>query len=163
MNDIVAENRAAPEAQRAMPHSLWTGDSARPQSGEGHAARPRNWGQIGWSNRMLSERNKGNQELKIPASAADHLRRIILQRLDLANDAQMCATETPWASITFTGARHLFTLTVDDYEIAKRMLETLDEDEFDIPDHLVADVAVTVTEIDSRRAIQLEILTVESG
>ncbi len=161
MNDIVAENRAAPEAQRAMPHPLWSGGSTRPQSGEGHAPRPRNWGQIGWSNRAPSERNKRNRHLENPASAADQLDLIIAQRLGLTKESQISAKETPWASITFTGARHIITFSVNDCEISKSTFERLNEDEFDIPGHLVADVAVTITERDGRCGVQLEILTVE--
>ncbi|PZO91752.1 MAG: hypothetical protein DI623_02290 [Sphingomonas sanxanigenens] len=48
---------------------------------------------------------------------------------------------TPWASVTFNGARHSFSATGDDAAI-DALIEGLDCHEFDMRGHIVADIAV---------------------
>lgn len=73
-------------------------------------------------------------------------------------DGPIEATSRPWASITFTGARHRLILaggTIDE-----AALGALPEHEFTLAGHIVADVAI----IDERArggALELEILTIE--
>ncbi|QCI95285.1 hypothetical protein FA702_05520 [Novosphingobium sp. EMRT-2] len=53
--------------------------------------------------------------------------------------------ETPWASVTFSGARHSFTLRFDEadaIEDSERLIAALPEHPFHIPGHLVADASV---------------------
>ena len=54
--------------------------------------------------------------------------------------------ETPWASVTFSGARHSFTLRFDlaeAIEDGERLIAALPDHPFHIPGHLVADASVT--------------------
>lgn len=64
---------------------------------------------------------------------------------------------TPWASVTFTGARHRLTATGEETAL-DRFAEGLDCDIFDLPGHVVADILVA-----ERRAgsLAIEALTVE--
>lgn len=48
----------------------------------------------------------------------------------------------PWASATFTGARHRLRLAVPDTDAARAWADALPEAEFRLPRQLVADVAV---------------------
>ncbi|WP_394727199.1 hypothetical protein [Altererythrobacter sp. GH1-8] len=53
--------------------------------------------------------------------------------------------ETPWASITFAGARHELTIDFDGIaacKVGERFIEALPDHEFTIPNMLVADATV---------------------
>jgi hypothetical protein len=72
-----------------------------------------------------------------------------------------------WASATFSGARHSLTLRIEGSDAANRASQLageLDGIEFDLPGHLVADIAVTSRQ-DSGDGVALEIeaLTVEDA
>jgi hypothetical protein len=70
--------------------------------------------------------------------------------------------ERPWASVTFTGARHWVALSVGPARAAE-IAAMLPDHEFDLPGHLVADIAVTGTRVDGdRTVIEIEALTVET-
>jgi hypothetical protein len=70
--------------------------------------------------------------------------------------------ERPWASVTFTGARHWVSLSVGPAR-ADAVAAMLPDHEFDLPGHLVADIAVTGTRVDGdRTVIEIEALTVET-
>ncbi len=70
--------------------------------------------------------------------------------------------ERPWASVTFTGARHWVALSVGPAR-ADEIAAMLPDHEFDLPGHLVADIAVTGTRVDGdRTVIEIEALTVET-
>jgi hypothetical protein len=70
--------------------------------------------------------------------------------------------ERPWASVTFTGARHWVALSVGPAR-ADAVASMLPDHEFDLPGHLVADIAVTGTRVDGdRTVIEIEALTVET-
>lgn len=72
-------------------------------------------------------------------------------------------TSRPWASVTFTGARHVLTLEAPATAALDAWLETLPETEFVIPGHLVADIAVVAVRRDDARAeVRIEALTVEA-
>src|SRR3546814_12021946 len=49
--------------------------------------------------------------------------------------------QTPWASATFSGARHRFVLHVP-HIARKGELRALDEREFDLPGHVLADIVM---------------------
>jgi hypothetical protein len=69
---------------------------------------------------------------------------------------------TPWASVTFTGARHVLTLEAPASAALDAWLEALPETEFAIPGHLVADLAVAEMRRDGARVeVRIEVLTVE--
>jgi hypothetical protein len=83
--------------------------------------------------------------------------------LKLATPAEIPESrERPWASVTFTGARHWFALSVGPAR-AEGIAAMLPDHEFDLPGHLVADIAVTGTRVDGDRTIvEIEALTVET-
>lgn len=64
-------------------------------------------------------------------------------------------SSTPWSSVTFSGARHVF-----GYDFAPRpdLAALLDAIEFDLPGHLVADIAV-----ESEGGLRIEALTIETA
>ena len=74
----------------------------------------------------------------------------------------------PWASITFTGARHELAMKLrgdDPEKVADRFLADLDVAEFDLPGHLLADIALVArdTKPCGTVRLRLEALTVEDG
>lgn len=83
--------------------------------------------------------------------------------LKFATPAEMRGSrERPWASVTFTGARHWFALSVGPAR-ADFITTLLPDFEFDIPGHLVADISVAGTRPDGDRVIlDVEALTVET-
>lgn len=83
--------------------------------------------------------------------------------LKLATPAEIHSSrERPWASVTFTGARHWFALSVGPAR-ADVVADLLPDAEFDIPGHLVADMVVTGTRPDGDRILlDIEALTVET-
>jgi hypothetical protein len=72
------------------------------------------------------------------------------------------ATSRPWASVTFTGARHTLRLTAEADGVDEAALAALPEHQFALPGHIVADVA-----INDRRAeggpLEIEVLTIEEA
>jgi hypothetical protein len=67
-----------------------------------------------------------------------------------------------WASVTFTGARHLLTLAGDASPALDAWLASLPETEFALRDHLVADLVVESLRCEDRAvSVTLEILTIE--
>lgn len=97
-----------------------------------------------------------------PKSANAH-RALTNALLKLATPAEMHSSrERPWASVTFTGARHWFALSIGPAR-ADAVAELLPDHEFEIPGHLVADIVVTGTRPDGDRLIlDIEALTVET-
>lgn len=84
------------------------------------------------------------------------------EALCLAANATIAeSTETSWASATFTGARHCFTLSLEHPHDAD-MFDGVAEREFDFPGHIVADIAVTAREAGPDfNTITIEAWTVE--
>ncbi|MFA6219541.1 MAG: hypothetical protein WC692_07150 [Erythrobacter sp.] len=79
-------------------------------------------------------------------------------------------SETPWASITFAGARHRLALVFageEAVEAGERFIAALPEHEFTIPGQLVADASVTEAEHrllpSPRLVVQCELLLLEEG
>ena len=73
----------------------------------------------------------------------------------------MPAESTRWASVTFTGARHRFTLAAARSTSLDAWLAGLAEAEFRLRGHLVADLVVAGTHTGDPAEITLEALTVE--
>jgi len=68
---------------------------------------------------------------------------------------------SPWASVTFNGARHRIALTLPDVAEADEWIESLPEADLVIPGHLVADLTVArVTRHGGTVAIAIDVLTV---
>jgi len=69
----------------------------------------------------------------------------------------------PWASVTFNGARHVLCLRALDTPGLEQWVDNLAEVEFDLPGHLVADLAITAIERTQGEVfVRLEALTVET-
>ncbi|WP_229726534.1 hypothetical protein [Sphingomonas alpina] len=72
------------------------------------------------------------------------------------------ATWTPWASATFSGARHLVNLRASASPALDDWLAALPEADIDVRGHLLASVAVnSVRRSENEVTIELEALTVE--
>jgi hypothetical protein len=111
-----------------------------------------------------------------PASATPPLRgvgaRLIaeLQALAGGRGELVEHRQRPWASVTFSGARHELAWRFDGAEAVaagERMIADVEQHEFAIPRQLVADVAVVA--VDHRLlpqpslAVRLEVLLLEDG
>jgi len=102
-------------------------------------------------------------------TAADRLRDALLTLSD--HHAQVVAqSERAWASITFAGARHVFTLIFAGeaaVEAGERFVANLPDHEFSVSGQLVADA--TVSEIEHRilpsprLIVTCEVLMLEEG
>ena len=102
-------------------------------------------------------------------TAADRLRDALLTLSD--HHAQVVAqSERAWASITFAGARHVFTLIFAGeaaVEAGERFVANLPDHEFSVSGQLVADA--TVSEIEHRilpsprMIVTCEVLMLEEG
>ena len=102
-------------------------------------------------------------------TAADRLRDAILALSD--HHAQIVAqSERAWASITFAGARHVFTLIFAGeaaVEAGERFVADLPDHEFSLAGQLVADA--TVSEVENRMLpsprmiVTCEVLMLEEG
>ena len=72
-----------------------------------------------------------------------------------------------WASVTFVGARHELAFRLEGDRAAEsggRFLANLESAEFDLRDHLLADIAlVDREELPGALRIRIEALTVEDG
>lgn len=77
------------------------------------------------------------------------------------------SSSRPWASITFAGLTHSFTVRFGGHEAevqARSMAARISCDEFDIRGHLVADISAQEPVIDGDTAtIEIEALTVEAN
>ena len=72
------------------------------------------------------------------------------------------AQSTRWASATFSGARHVLTVTIGDGDAGGHWLAALPEAELPLRGHLVADVAVVRKQRSAGRIeAVIEALTVE--
>lgn len=71
------------------------------------------------------------------------------------------ACSRPWASVTFTGARHFIRLVLPS-TAADRLAERLEAHEFAIPGHLVADIMVASRhDAGDLATLEIETLTIE--
>lgn len=100
-------------------------------------------------------------------TATDRLREAVLALGDHCGQV-ITHSETPWASITFAGARHRLALIFagdDAVAAGERMISALPDHEFAIPGHLVADASVIEVEHrllpSPRLVVQCELLLLE--
>jgi hypothetical protein len=78
--------------------------------------------------------------------------------------AVLARTARPWASATFSGARHELTLVVPESAAAVAWLAGLGDHAFTLDDHLVADIALVSREADGGTLrLHLEALTIETA
>ena len=123
---------------------------------------------------------KANRAMRAVAihrqGAAPHVRRPWLQLLaavmELAgNKAELLRhTETPWASVTFSGSRHRIALAFTGEEAAalgELFIAALPEHEFTVPRQIVADASVTGVEHllvpEPLLTVEIELLLLEEG
>ncbi|NBU84599.1 MAG: hypothetical protein EBS21_08405 [Sphingomonadaceae bacterium] len=79
----------------------------------------------------------------------------------MAGPAQIIRSQDrPWASVTFSGARHWITLNVPSDRVAALKAD-LPEAEFNLPGQLVADLTITTTrDLGLETQLDIEALTV---
>lgn len=102
-------------------------------------------------------------------TVTDRLRAAVLQLAE--HHAQVIShSETPWASITFAGARHRLALVfagATAVEAGERFVAALPEHEFALPGQLVADANVIEVEHrllpSPRLVVQCELLLLDEG
>lgn len=73
---------------------------------------------------------------------------------------------TPWESVTFSGARHQWAVTVSGdgaWPAAKAFSRTLAEAEFDLPGNIVADIAVTAMNRADPQTVSLRVEALTVG
>jgi hypothetical protein len=166
MNEHFAGSRAALEGQRREAVPVGPKSCARPQSGDRLAGRAAT-GISACSpparlhRPMLSRRSQGRR-----VDPASLLLRTILKHLGLSGMAVTREHHRPWASITFSGERHEWALTLssagaDDAIILHRIAQ-LGELEMDVPGHLLVDISGSLHSEGADRLIRIEALTVES-
>lgn len=108
----------------------------------------------------------------LPGSGRAPWKRIARAVLELAGpQAQLVRqSEKPWASVTFSGARHSFVLAFDGMEAmepADLFIAALPDHEFTIPGRLVADA--TIHSVDQRALpsprtlVEAELLVLDEG
>ncbi|MDF0542049.1 hypothetical protein PX699_06825 [Sphingobium sp. H39-3-25] len=100
-----------------------------------------------------------------------HSRLLRILLIAAGPDAAIARASTePWASITFQGARHLISLRFfgpESHRAANAMADRLPKQDFAIPGHIVADVAVDERLLDHEpdgtpsATLELSILTIE--
>jgi hypothetical protein len=96
------------------------------------------------------------------------LLRALGQRIGSAHDLVLRESRLEsWASATFQGMRHRYSLGVvgpEAWDCANRLADALDAIEFDLPGHLVADInAVERSTGPGGTAIVIEALTLEDA
>ena len=110
----------------------------------------------------MSRGHRANPHKALIAALAKHLSPVALQVDD--------SHETGWASATFTGARHSFSLAISGAGAAEALAKLereIGEAEFDLAGHLVADILITARRTDWHVSppvirIEIEALTVET-
>ncbi len=119
-----------------------------------------------------SGRSSGLEHAMGAGFAPDPARRLVSALLALADGrgALVIHRETPWASITFAGARHCLRFVfagAEAVEAGERLIAEAPEHEFAIPRQIVADVQVIGVEHrllpEPRLTVELEILMLEES
>ncbi len=94
------------------------------------------------------------------------LRRVLAERLGADRSRFDTSRSRPWASVTFSGARHEFELLVEDAPMlarAQALHDTGRHAEFDLPGHIVADLNVSLSKTAQGQRLHVEALTVEAA
>ena len=93
------------------------------------------------------------------------LRALLLEHFGDSVTEVRHATQQPWSSATFAGARHVFELVVcKAKEVAQVKVQAaaLHDDQFDLPGHIVADLTSRVELDADATTIIIEVLSVEA-
>ena len=108
--------------------------------------------------------------LKIAMSpTASALLRALIERAGVPRDRILLSSihSTDWQSLTFIGERHEIQMRIPgagSAAIAERLCTGLDDAEFDIPGHIVAEIALRAgptREADGAVLLDIEALTIE--
>ncbi len=94
------------------------------------------------------------------------LRRVLAERLGADSARGLTGCSRPWASVTFSGARHEFDLVLDDAPMlarAQALHDNARHAEFDLPGHIVADFNVSLSATACGQRLHVEALTVEAA
>ncbi|MEQ1548291.1 MAG: hypothetical protein ABL918_06520 [Chakrabartia sp.] len=95
-----------------------------------------------------------------------NLGKALLAKLGQGGVEIRSSSSRAWASVTFSGARHIFTLTLTGSEATKRAQEfagSITWEEFEVARHLVADIIVTHADYGADFAtLTVEALTVKA-
>ncbi len=163
MYDFVEANRATPERQQGTPLPIWSSRGARPQSDEGFAERPTAGAALANKDRGLSSR----QRSRPPTGQGDPSRQliaVILGYFGRDKFALVGSRHTPWASITFSGARHEVTIErIAPNGCIQGKLDAISEAVFTLSGHLLADITARLDLTGPAMRIMVEALTVESA
>lgn len=135
---------------------LWAAGREGPQSGQRLAQRTR-------TRPRTARADLGGAD---PAKSGSGraLSAFLTRELGLGSPIRIC--QRGWASATFAGARHELVFSVpvaDDAESVVRRLDALDEDGFDLPGHILADISGAIYGTKEDRRLRIEALTVEAG
>jgi hypothetical protein len=96
----------------------------------------------------------------VSADPHTHLLRQLIARTDGLGTVRR-SRSTPWASVTFVGARHCVRLSVPPHA-ADWLTQDLDAIDFTLPGHIVADIALThAALVGGLMELELEALTIE--
>lgn len=90
-----------------------------------------------------------------------HLLRALLAQLGLAPEQIIASAQTPWASATFSGARHEVSVSLAGQQADA--IAALESHEFDLPGHLVADLRATRIDTAGAPQLHIEALTIAGG
>lgn len=94
------------------------------------------------------------------------LRRALAHRLGADGTRFGTCCTRPWASVTFSGARHEFDLYLDTGTAlarAQALHDNARHAEFDLPGHIVADFNVSLSASAHGQMLHVEALTVEAA
>ncbi|MBK8629766.1 MAG: hypothetical protein IPN84_06055 [Sphingomonadales bacterium] len=101
-----------------------------------------------------------------PADPHRALRRALSQHLGQDGTRFGPSCTRPWASVTFSGARHEFDLYLESGPAMARAMVLHDNArhaEFDLPGHIVADFNVSLSTTAYGQLLHIEALTVETA
>ncbi len=163
MYDRVATDRTPLASQRGETMPIGTPRRQGPESREGFAQRsPIGRGLVGAHSGLY----RPVQRTERLIDAGPLLIRAIIRYLGRDAVDLQSAQQTPWVSITFSGARHviLFSVCADtNVKKLKRCLSAMSEDELPFSGHIVADIQAHL-EIgeDGAEMVRVEALTVVS-
>lgn len=166
MNHDGKTNRAA------SPHIGGEALPIRPARGQGSESSERHQTRShGWAKPEAEDRASDYRRSQFrPQFGQDPAGRLMKQIVDLLPVAKLrliLCDSTSWASATFSGARHLILLergVEGPFSIAgQRVIASLNDHEFLLSRHLVADLTVEVLVDEDQHRLRIEALTVEVG
>jgi hypothetical protein len=163
MHDTLTADRTALEAQRGTALPIWSPRRARSESDEGYAQRTTSRTAIADKDRGLSEQRRARSS-GATSDPGHQLIEAILAYFGHELTSLIKSTHTPWASITFTGARHeIIIASLAEVEGLQLKLKSISDDIFALRGHILADIVVRTDPTAQGTKIIVEALTVESA